>query len=77
MSIQWALNLLSGQWARVATSSTDITAGSLAVGSKPNAITALSSTLSGAITTLYPVIIAVAILFAGYWILKSLYHSRF
>lgn len=37
----------------------------------------LQSTLAGSIPVLFPVMIAVAVLFGGYRILKSLYHSRF
>ncbi len=40
-------------------------------------VATLQSTLSGSIPALFPTIIAVAILFAGYGILKRLYHSRF
>lgn len=70
MSIDWAINLLNGSFGQQYASTTGLTACNNMVG-------CLSATLSGVIPVLFPVMIAVAVLFGGYAILKGLYHSRF
>lgn len=69
MTTQWAYNLLSGNFGEAFIAST--TVGCV------NMVNCVSAYISGAITTIYPVIIAVAVLFGGYFVLKGLYHSRF
>lgn len=66
MNSDWGANILNGNTISNGVSTTSV-----------GIVPVLQSTLSGAIPVLFPVILAVSILFGGYAILKALYHSRF
>ncbi len=78
MSPDFVSNLLVGTSSDAFTASGLDVSLDIAASSSNDAIVGnLRDSMDGAITALYPTIIAVVVLFAGYYVLKRLYHSRF